>query len=275
MAMIDFQKILIVALVIILWGIKVSAAPLIKMGYFILPPHQYVYGDRIFAHPRGASIVYFEKAAVMMKEQVEWVGPLPLLRLGAKLKDGSIDGTLGFVHSLKGKKYLYYAVPPLYMAQPILIVRNDNPLKKIMSINDIQGYNIGLAVTSGGVFTPFLDMHRDKFSLEAVGGDAWVEQNIKKLLIGRIDAIFDRQEYTFPFIAKMTHTYDRIKVLPIPDPKTPMYVVFSKASQRGYELFKRYNAIIPELKTDYSDLIRQEFNALTSQKEEKRTSLID
>ena len=162
--------------------------------------------------------------------------------------------------------YLYYAASPVFLAQPILLVRQDNPITEIQSIDDIQGYRIGLIVTSGGLYTPLLDMHREAISLEGLGGDRWARQNIHKLLAGRLDAVFDRQPYTLPFVAARMQLYAQVKVLPIPDPLMPMYVVFSKASQRGQALLDRYNAILPELAVNYTELAQQELDAAIAKK---------
>ena len=259
------RKLLSVFILVSMWEGICIAAP-IKMGYFLLPPHQYLNEQGDAAQPQGAAIAYFEAAAASIGEQVEWVGPLPLLRLAEHLKTGHLDGAVGFNRSPASEAYLYYAASPVFLAQPVLLVRQDNPITDIQSIDDIQGYRIGLIVTSGGLYTPLLDMHREAISVEGLGGDQWAEQNIRKLLAGRLDAVFDRQPYTLPFVAARMQRYAHVKVLPIPDPPMPMYVVFSKASQRGQALLDRYNAILPEFAVNYTALAQQELDAAIAQK---------
>jgi ABC-type amino acid transport substrate-binding protein len=259
------RKLLLVLIIVGVWAGNTCVAAPIKMGYFLLPPHQYLNEDEDAAQPHGAAIAYFEIAASIMEEKVEWVGPLPLLRLAEYLKTGQLDGAVGFNRSPKSEAYLYYTASPVYLAQPILLVRQDNPITEIQSIDDIQGYRIGLIVTSGGLYTPLLDTHREAISLEGLGGNKWAEQNIQKLLGGRLDAVFDRQPYTLPFVAARMQRYAQVKVLPIPDPPMPMYVVFSKASQQGQALLDQYNAILPELAVDYAELAQQELDAAIAQ----------
>lgn len=253
-------------LIVLIGFLKANAwaADPIKMGYFLLPPHQYVDAQKDTGQPLGAAIEFFEIAASLMGEQVEWIGPLPLLRLVSKLKKGHLDGTVNFYRSPMMERYLYFADSPVFLAQPILMVGHDNPVMEIKSIKDIQGYHIGHVVTSGGRYTPLLDTHRDAVVLEGLGGEHWAEQNIHKLLKGRLDAIFDRQPYTLPFIAAGMNMSSQVRVLPIQDPPTPMYVVFSKASQRGQALLDRYNAILPKLSVDYTALAQQKLDAAVS-----------
>lgn len=256
------RNLLFMLIIVSVWegAVTCVAAP-IKIGYFTLPPHQYLNEHEATAKPQGASIEYFEIATAAMEEQVEWVGPLPLLRLAMNLKTGQLDGAVGFNRSPKSEAYLYYAASPVFVAQPTLLVRKDNPIKEVKSIDDIYGYRIGLIVTSGGLYTPFFDTHRGKIFLEGIGGDLWAEQNIKKLLAGHLDAVFDRQPYTLLFLAASLQRYTQVKMLPIPDPPTPMYVVFSKASPHGKRLLDSYNAIQPKLAVNYIELVLQKFDA--------------
>lgn len=253
-------KLLFVLLIVSLWEVGGCVAGPIKMGYFLLPPYQYLSKKEDATQPKGAAIKYFGVAAAFMEEQVEWVGPLPLLRLVAYLKTGQLDGTVAFYRSPEFEPFLYYAASPVLLAQPILLVRQDNPITEIQSIEDIRGYRIGHVVTAGGRFTPMFDKHRDAITLDGLGGNQWAEHNIRKLLAGHLDAVFDRQPYTLPFVAARMHQYAQVKVVPIADPPTPVYVVFSKTSQRGQVLLDKFNAILPKLKVDYIALTQQEID---------------
>ncbi|BBO88235.1 substrate-binding periplasmic protein [Desulfosarcina ovata] len=165
----------------------------IKIGYFQLPPLQYFDNDTQTL--RGATLTYFKEMAAQLDYEVEWIGPMPLLRYSGMLEKGKLDGALGFHKNKITETFLHFLDEPLYYAQPILIVRKDNPLTGLHSIDDIVGYKIGTVVSLSGIYTPFFDNHRDKITLETLGSDTWLEQNFNKLLILRIDAIFDRQPY--------------------------------------------------------------------------------
>ncbi|MFH2064624.1 MAG: transporter substrate-binding domain-containing protein [Pseudomonadota bacterium] len=236
-----------------------ALAETIKIGYFMLPPLQYM--DETTRNPKGASKVYFGAMASQLGYEVEWVGPLPLFRLSNMLESGKLDGSLGFVKNPELERFLYYVATPLYFAQPTLIVRKDNPLSRIRSIEDIRGYRIGTIVTMSGRYTPLIDAHRHMLTIEALGGDMWIKQNLRKLIDGRVDAIFDRQPYSVPFIAVTLQLDTRIKLLPLPEPATPMYIVFSKASAHGQKLLEQCNALLPKFHLAYEELAKQELKA--------------
>ena len=211
----------------------------IKMGYFNLPPHHYIANGN--SKPTGIAINYFEALASKIDEAVEWIGPFPLLRLSEKLKSGQIDGSVGFPKLPQFEQFLYYTSTPMFTAKPVLIVRKENPLKRITSVNNIKGWRIGTITPISGLFTPLLDNHLDLFFLEKVGSDDWAELNIRKLLISRLDAVFDRNHFTLPFVAATMNLYSEIRTLYIPDPPTAIYTVFSKNQKEAGFLLK--NAI--------------------------------
>jgi ABC-type amino acid transport substrate-binding protein len=248
-------KKLFITLILILLASNIHAET-IKIGYFQLPPLQYFDNDT--QKPRGATFTYFKEMAAQLDYEVEWIGPLPLLRYSGMLEEGEIDGALGFHRNKITETFLHFLDEPLFYAQPILIVRKDNPLAQLRSIDDIDGYKIGAVVSLSGLYTPFFDNHRDKITLVTLGGDTWLEQNLKKLLALRIDAIFDRQPYSVQFIATEMHIQDQIKLLPLPEPATPMYIVFSKSSQQGKKYCTQFNTINSTFKLDYEELAKQE-----------------
>jgi ABC-type amino acid transport substrate-binding protein len=231
-----------------------ASAEIIKMGYFELPPHSYT--DKNNEKPKGAFILYFEKVASLMGHETEWVGPLPLPRLTHYLKKGNIDGTVGFPKYPKFEELLYYPDKYIFQGQPTLIVRKENPLKQIFSADNLKGYRIGCVKSSSGKYTPLIDDNPDSIKLEELGGERWVEQNLKKLIAGRLDALFDRQKHTIPFVAKTLNLDAQIKVLTIPDPPTPFYIVFSKSSANGKKFLEQCNTIIWQLNLNYEDLLQ-------------------
>lgn len=234
------------------------ASETIRMGYFFLPPHHYKdteHPDK----PTGASVIYFEKIAGAMGYGIEWVGPLPLPRLTQYLQYGTdIDGTIGFPKFPVFEKFLYYTDRPAYTGQPSFIVRKDNPLTAIESINDISRYRIGLVKSSSNRYTPVIDNNRDAIQLYELGGDGWIEQNIAKLINGRLDALFDRQQYSFPFVAASLGYDQDIKIIPAPAPPMEFYIVFSKASKKGEIILEKCNNALFKSSLSYDQFIQDE-----------------
>lgn len=229
----------------------------IHMGFFNLKPHQYAQNNG--GKPNGAFISYFENMAKTMGYSVKWVGPYPLPRLTQYLKTGHvIDGTVGFPKYPVFEEFLYYPFIPVFQGRPTFIVLKSNPLERIESIDDIAGYRIGLVKSSSGRYTPLIDNHRDRLLLEELGGDKWIEQNIEKLLLGRLDALFDRQQYSMPFVAAGLGYGNKIKVISSPEPPTPLYIVFSKKSAKGKILLEKFNDALSKSTINYDDLARTE-----------------
>jgi len=250
------------AAVLLLCSGQIGDAETVRMGYFNLPPHHYADGNP--AQPRGASIVYFEAAAKHMGVEVEWVGPLPLSRLFEYLQTGRVDGTVGFPDYSGFKGILHYPKTCMFLARPVLMVERDNPLDRISTIDDIRGYRIGVNVSILNRYTPLIDEHRNLISLEALGGERWIEQNIRKLITDRIDAFYDRQSYSMLFVAEEMGLRDQVKILEVPDPPTPMCVVFSIIAPLGESLVERFNAATPLIELNYEEVIQEEFEFIRS-----------
>ena len=247
-----------------------SASP-IKMGFFSLPPHHCSQSEN--SKPTGAGIEYFEALASKTGDTVKWVGPFPVLRLFQKLESGEVDGTIGLSKKSQYNHFLYYIKTPMFFAKPILVVRKDNSLTEIKPANNLKGWCIGMIVSKSGSIAPFIDDNRDLFTIEPICCDRWAESNLKKLFIGRIDAVFDRNQFTLPFVAAKMKMHSQIKVFNLPDPPTPMYVTFSKASERGRILTEKCNAVLPLLDLDYEQMVQREINAVVNQKQKEIESL--
>lgn len=247
-------------------GVTHLYADTIKMGYFTLPPHQFEESGSS-GKEQGASITYFEEVAGKMGYKVKWIGPLPLPRLTEYLKKGTeVDGTAGFPKIPVFETFLYYSEKPLYMGQPVLGVTKDNPLTEIKTIDDIRGYRIGLVKSSSGRYNPLIDNNRDVLKLEELGGEKWMQINIEKLVAGRLNALFDRQQYTMPYVAATLNLDRKIKILPMPSPPTPMFITFSKASKKGKVLLDKYNAAISQVNLNYVELLQKETEKVTGKK---------
>ena len=243
---------------------SVNGAERITMGYFPHKPHQFLPDGA--TKPRGAMIAYFEMMAEKMGCEVEWIGPLPFTRLLDYLREGKIDGAVNVAVFPEIQQIVMYGDKPIHFSQSVLVVRKENPLTKITAGQDVEGYRIAW-LTNVSVL-PFMQDNLSHFQMDYVPQSETVwQQQVKKLLLGRVDALYELNEYTLPYAAKELGVFDQIKVLPLPDPPIPMYVGFSKQSPRGQALVEQYNAAqasVPFTFDDYAALIQQEFDALTS-----------
>lgn len=140
----------------------------------------------------------------------------------------------------------------------VFVVKKDSPLKEIKSIDHVKGYRVGFI--KNVYQTEFVSSHADQLSMEYLYGEDWIKINLKKLIKGRLDAIYDLNEYTQLYEATLLSVADQIKVLPLPESPRAIYVVFSKKTKNGKELVEKYNAVCNEV--DFTGFIEQEFELL-------------
>ncbi|MGH1350833.1 MAG: substrate-binding periplasmic protein [Methyloligellaceae bacterium] len=249
------------AFLFLAFSVPAIAGEKIRMGYFMLQPHTY---SEIKDGPaKGAGIAYFNKVAEKMGYEVEWVGPLPLPRLTEYLKSGKVDGTIGFPKFSLFEQFLDYTDSAVYMAQPSLAVSADRSLSSIGKIGDIKDFRIGFVKSKSGKTTPLIDNNRKAIHLREFHGNKWMEQSIRMVQKQRLDALYDRQQYTMRYVAAQLKLEDKIRVLPMPAKPSPMYIAFSKKSSKGAKkLVDASNAAVSKIKADYVALLEKEFSAL-------------
>ena len=243
-----------------------SAARPIRMAWFPVPPH--VYATAEGGPPTGPTIVLFNAIAARMGVAVEWVGPIPINRLGIYQKTGEmdLDGTILHIKTPAVIDLLYYPSRPYFIATPCLAVRAENPLMAIRSIGDILGYRIGFVKTLSSNYPPFINDHRGELILDELSGEGWVGRNLEKLLSGRLDAVYERNQYSIPYQAILDGIEEKIRVLEIPAEPIPHYFVFHRTSARGAELLRKYEEAVQGMDFGYDAMVRAEIEALRTAK---------
>jgi ABC-type amino acid transport substrate-binding protein len=232
------------------------------MAWFPVPPH--VFAGPAGKPPTGPTIALFEAIAARMGRAVEWVGPIPINRLGDYQKTGgmSLDGTILHIKTPAVIDLLYYPSHPYFVARPCLAVRSDNPLPSIRTIDDIKGYRIGFIKTLSSNYPAFIADHRDVLVIDELSGEGWVSRNLQKLLSGRLDAVYERNQYTLPYQAAIDGVQAKIKVLLLPVDPIPHYFVFHRSSPRAAELLRRYESAVAGWDFDYDAMVQAELRRL-------------
>jgi len=228
------------------------------MAWFSLPPHVFApIGD---GPPTGPTIALFEAIASRMGKRVEWIGPIPLNRLGQEQQTGElgIDGTILHMRTPVTAKLLLFPSRPYFVAAPSLGLRADNPLSKIEGIKDIAGYRIGFVKTLSSNYPPFLAENRDLIVIDELSGEDWTARNLRKLLEGRLDAVYERNQYNLPYAATIAGIGDRIKVVPLPMEPIGHYFVFHKTSPRAQALLEAYERAVRGFAFDYDEMVKAE-----------------
>ena len=239
---------------------QMSGAETIIMGYFDLKPH--MYQCEATGKVKGASVAYFERIAEKMGCTVKWVGPLPFSRLIFDLTCKKIiDGTPLMSMTEERKPIFCYPNHFYYLCKPNLIVRSNNPLKKITSVDDLKKMTIGQF--SKAANSRFITQNHAALTFDIVSaGLTLFENQLNKLINKRIDAIHTLDEYTLLFTAKRMNIDDQVKILFLPESPWPFYTVFSK-TPRGKMLTEKFDRAFIESgyqPEDYHVMIKSEFD---------------
>jgi ABC-type amino acid transport substrate-binding protein len=252
-------------------GIAASGQP-IRMAWFTVPPHMFPPQDGAL-QPTGPTIELFNAIAARMGCTVEWVGPVPLSRLDRDRETGELglDGGVLTIKIEDWTRYLLYPKRPYFVAEPCFAVRSDNPIKKIETIRDIEGYRIGFAMTLKGIYPRIILDNRDGLVIDEITGEDWTSRNMQKLLEGRLDAVYELNKYTIIYTAATAGVSDKIKILLLPADPLDHYFVFNKTSPRARELLDAYERAVAGFPFDYNamldETIKREAEALTRPKE--------
>jgi polar amino acid transport system substrate-binding protein len=98
-----------------------------------------------------------------------------------------------------------------------------NTVKKIKHITDILKLHIGYG--SKAFLSPFMRDHRIQFDL--ISSQTWFNQNFRKLLIKRVDAIYMPEVPSLLYIAKQFKKEKQIRFINLRE-KVFLYTAFSK-----------------------------------------------
>ena len=129
---------------------------------------------------------------------------------------------------------------PYFKEPAALAVLQTNPLNKVDRVDDLRNLTIGYA--KGGVLTPM--MKNERLHFELISNPDYHAANIKKLDLGRIDAVYaPSRSILIHYIQKLDLT-ERVKLLELPDTKSTYYIVFSKLAP---ELAIQYNAAFKKI----------------------------
>lgn len=229
------------------------------MGWFVIPPHVFAQPDGL--HPEGPSVELFNRIAKQMGCDVQWVGPLPLTRLGSeqRAKKGSLglDGSPLHTKTPTIERYLLYPRTPYFLGRPSVAVRAADPLTEIRSAQDLKGYRIGFVRTPSGTYPSIIADHRGELILDELSGEDWTTRNLSKLLANRLDGVYERNQYTLAYQAAAEGISDKVRILPLPTESIPFYFVFHRNSPAGKDLLRRYEETVSRMKFNYDAMVRE------------------
>lgn len=141
-----------------------------------------------------------------------------------------------------------FPADPIGIADNTLAVKKGNPWRydgpaslERVKLGVIQGY-----AYDGDVGTWVQDKAKDKARIDMIGGDNGLEQNLKKLLAGRIDATVDAKPVLIYKLAQLGLA-DKVELAGTTDP-SEIHVAFSPANPKAREYAALFETGLAELR---------------------------
>lgn len=155
-------------ILLLLACIGLIQADAVRIGIYLHSP--FVMKKTSEGEPYGPGVDYARAVALAMGYESK-VEVLPIARLMAYLKDGSIDMGFDFGMTEERKEFLIYSDNTSLVTKPALTVRAEHPLQSINSISDLKGMRIGyiLGAYPGNFFARSTDITFDNLA-----GDSWI-----------------------------------------------------------------------------------------------------
>lgn len=212
---------LLMLLVLAGWSLQ-SQAEILRIGTFTAEPHISVGRDQ---RPAGAGVEYFRMVLQQMGMEDFVFRDYPISRLLHSLEHGDVDIALFLARTPERARKFQYPSTSFYAAQAGIAVRAESPLSRIESIADLAGYRIG--VWQDAYVSPIL-AHPGLIPSPITGSNS-VERNLRRLMTRRVDATYNPDIEVLRFKVRQLDLEDEIRLLPLPEPPTQAYPVFSRA----------------------------------------------
>ena len=206
----------------------------VRVGYFIASPHVIIEPES--GKLTGACVEFFEKhIAPEMGITVEWAkNATSIPHQLNQIKNQQLDASLVFAKNEERAKILNYPENPYFASHPTLAFMKGHPIKTIEKPEDISGLLIGYGEKA--YISPFMKDKRITFDL--VSTPDWVDVNLRKLLSGRNDAMYQPERVSFLYYMRKRKLEDKIKLISLPE-TVRLYTTFSKKADKS--LAERYD----------------------------------
>ncbi len=173
----------LVVLMFVVSGAYSSDAQTLRVGFFTIEPHTIVESP---GNNGGAAVEYFLQLTKAMGIDDVRFQELPLARLVEELEKDMLDAILFLAKNPERESLFRYPDAPYYMGQSGVAVAASSSLQSISAIDDLLPLRIGMLAR--GYLSPFMQDERLKF--DPVSGNTPILQNLKKLVAGRVDAVY-------------------------------------------------------------------------------------
>ena len=209
-----------------------SSSREIHMMYFDAPPHIYI--DEI-GTLTGAVYDFIQEAiAPEMGVTFIWDKETTAIPRQIQVLEQEADSALALLSITPDReKLMAYTEAPYFTDVPAFLLPKANPLLTITSADDFRQLKIGYA--KGGYLSPLL--RGEDLNMELVSTHNYIETNIGKLRLGRVDAVYAPGASTLVYDIKCYGLEENYKLVFIPDTKSTYYIVFSKLMPEMAELY--------------------------------------
>lgn len=244
---------LIIFLVSAFFLISPGHAEPVRVGYFIAQPH-IIFNESAEPKLSGALVEFLDKY-IGPEMGVEFIWnerPINIPRQLKRMKEGSQDMIAVMRKSEERMDSAIYTEMSFYDEPIVLAFKKDHPIAAVRSVDDIVDFKIGFADMN--VLSAFMQDERLNFSY--ISSPAPHTQNIKKLMAGRIDAVYSPSKTSLLMAVKKAGLEDAIKLLNLPEPPGENFVAFSINRP---DLVKRYNEAFIAIngKEKYQELLKK------------------
>jgi len=190
----------------------------------------------------------------------------PIKRLEAYLQAGKLDGAVHLTHTPERDKYLTFLPTPLRISRTLVFVKKGREFP-FHSVEDLEGKTVGVLLGwKAGRNTAFeRAVQAGTIKIEPV---VKVEQDLKKLMAGRVDCIIGTEQLTW-YHANRLGVAKELAALETP---IDVVTVFSAISTRSknipdpQEFIKKMDAALNEIMSDGTYKALQEKYHVTSLK---------
>lgn len=225
---------------------SVSAQPPLKL--LTSPFEPYIWCDDEKNATKGIDVDILSELFRQIGQPYSIRCGVPWTRALKMVENGDADGVFPGFETPERKAFAYYLDDPLHMSQYVIFTKRGQEFP-FETIDDLAGKKIGI----DRVFnvSPAFDTaaQTGKFKVEEVSTP---EQNLKKLLKGRIDAYVNNRHVVL-YTAKQLGMLEHIVALPHPVTKgRPSYLMLSKTSAFADKpvLIQRLNQVLHEMWQD-------------------------
>ncbi len=236
-----------------------ARAEIITLGYFTMGPH--IVYNKITHQAEGPLVAFLHQhVAPAMDQDLEFVLiDMPLMRVLAEMKSGSIAGAAMFGYTQERARHHLYPRNNFSEMQSVIAVGKDHPLTQVTSINDLSALKI--TYVQAAILTPFVKGKNLTWDWTS-GGDVWV-RNLKMLAVGRAEAVYSPQTRNIIHGANKSGSMDKIRILPLPEPAQKLFTLFSKhPKHKG--LMERYDQAMDKIngREVYRRLMKRHLNKI-------------